>query len=223
MHQTWTQGLNVVMSNASNYLNTFRFRCCEDGLSAITLDRLGSFHIYGGLQLFIILALITFTVALMIACWLDLKGTNIIELIKEWAQTKNKKNHIDYLWLWYSKDNTIFYWGCESCLPGGRGCTWGLEERYRGTSGGTWGSTWRGGGTCTCGGAWRSTSCSTWRGIGTWNWCDLEECRTMLSQNCFPSMKNLIMKSNQQERILCNKCMIKTVVLLCVKEAIELK
>ena len=91
MHQTWTQGLNVVMSNASSYLNTFRFRCCEDALSAITLDRLGSLHIYGGLQLFIILALITFTVALIIACWLDLKGTNIIELIKEWAQTKNKK------------------------------------------------------------------------------------------------------------------------------------
>ena len=89
MHQTWTQGLNVVMPNASNYLNTFRFRCCEDALSAITLDRLGSFHIYGGLQLFIILALITFTVALMIACWLDLKG--IIELVKEWVQTKTKK------------------------------------------------------------------------------------------------------------------------------------
>ena len=31
------------------------------------------------------------------------------------------------------------------------------------------------------------------------------------------------MKSNQQERILCIKCMVKTTVLLCVKEAIELK
>ena len=31
------------------------------------------------------------------------------------------------------------------------------------------------------------------------------------------------MKYHQQERILCNKCMIKTVVLLCVKEAIKWK
>ena len=67
----------------------YRFECWSSGLEA----SLGSLHIYGAQQLFIVLALIPSTIALMIATKLELQGIVDFQLVYNYKWVRQKKNY----------------------------------------------------------------------------------------------------------------------------------